>query len=78
MFIEGVEVVHFDGQHMFTISYLILESLVIYSCIFAAEVMQEIFEEMLNMGVGAFNGVVAGTQVLVRKVDSFTVHSRNL
>jgi hypothetical protein len=50
---------------MLPVSNLAFESLVIHSGIFAGEVVKEVFEEMLNVSVGALNGVMVGTQVLI-------------
>lgn len=61
---------------MFPIPDLCLDPLMINSRIFSAKVMKEVLEDMLVMSIGPLRHVVAA-EVLVREVDSFSVHSRN-
>lgn len=62
---------------MFPIPDLCLDPLMINSRIFSAKVMKEVLEDMLIMSIGPLRHVVVTAEVLVREVDSFSVHSRN-
>jgi len=77
--VEGVEVVDLDGQDVFAISDLEFESFVVDARVFAAEVVQEVLEDVLVVRVAALHreAVAAAAQVLVREVYSLPVHSRN-
>jgi hypothetical protein len=47
----------------------------ILPCIFSIEVLQEIFEGMLEVGIGSFDeGGLLGVEVLIGEVDALSVH----
>jgi len=53
------------------------KTLLIYTSVFSIEVMEEWFEEMLKMSIGAFQERVR-VEVLIREVDVIAVHCKFL